>query len=126
YLSPAYRCRRSTLVQLAATPQRIERRTAASRHPEMPRGPHRGVALLLPMGRGACGGARQTPHAVMDREVIRSGSPAERGAARRWRVLDRRRRMGEGNASGGSWGDGFGKGGLERLGGWHAQPGEAA
>jgi len=44
-------------------------------------------------------------------------SKAERGAARRWLRLDRRRRMGEGSAAGVPWGAGLGTGGLERLGG---------
>ena len=42
-------------------------------------------------------------------------STAERGAARLWLVLDMRRRMGEGRASGGPWGEGLGKGDLGRL-----------
>ena len=35
------------------------------------------------------------------------------GAARLWLVLDRRRRMGEGSAAGGPWGDGLRKGDRE-------------
>jgi len=42
-------------------------------------------------------------------------STAERGAARRGLVLDRRRRMGEGSAAGVPWGDGRGTGDVGRL-----------
>jgi len=38
-----------------------------------------------------------------------------RSAARLWLVLDRRRRMGEGRASGVPWGEGLGQGDLGRL-----------
>ena len=41
----------------------------------------------------------------------------QRGAARLWPVLDRHRRMGEGNATGVPWGAGLGKGGLASWGG---------
>jgi hypothetical protein len=65
---------------------------------------HSGRALpsLPRRAHGACGAAR-----VARRQ-------AERGAARRALVLDRRRRMGEGSASGVRWGDGLGTGDLGR------------
>jgi hypothetical protein len=43
-------------------------------------------------------------------------SIVERGAARRWLVLDRRLKMGEGRAAGVPWGEGLGKGDCGRRG----------
>ena len=69
-----------------------------------------GSASLEPRGAPCC---RSPP--------ARRGHPPERPAAR-WRTaqrgLDRRRRLGEGSASGLLWDDGLRKGDLGRRGGW--------
>ena len=59
---------------------------------------------------------RTPPRSAAARPPERPRSQAERGAARLRLVLDRRRRMGEGSAAGGPWGDGLGKGDVEGRG----------
>src|SRR5262249_8463488 len=66
-------------------------------------------------GRAAVPPARAAPPARYGRPAGAAPSQAERGAAPLSLVLDRRRRMGEGSASGGPWGDSLGTGDGGRL-----------